>query len=244
MNMLDSRPYYAVLSGENTGIYRESSEFEKFVHGIKGARVKRCESEEEALKYIKNPELFNENNERKTPKCTKYVYSEKNSYAYAFVDGSYSPDLEKYGYGGFIDVGSARYIISGSGDDERYIPFKQIAGEILGVIAVIEKALELGIKDIIIHYDCESILNWFDSKGSSELKDYYISVKDNAISKGLNIVFTKVKAHSKVLGNEIADSLAKSAVGIQDFSPVPISLYNVREDTQGKCFLSEVLETV
>lgn len=42
----------------------------------------------------------------------------------------------------------------------------------------------------------------------------YRNAMQNIIAEGLAIRFVKVKAHSGIPGNELADSLAKSAAGI------------------------------
>ena len=134
---------------------------------------------------------------------------------YAFVDGSFNIATGVYGYGGFLMHDGVRYELSGNGSDKEMASMRNVAGEILGSIAAVKKAIELGLKDISIFYDYAGIKAWAvgewkrNKKGTIEYYNYITSVRDS-----INIRFVKVRGHSGVEGNEEADRLAKRAVGL------------------------------
>ena len=189
--------YYAVRKGRNTGIYRTWDECKSQVFQYSGAEYKSFTTEQEALEYIgrlKNNDVQSE--------------------SYAYVDGSFNIVTGVYGYGGFLVYNNEKYIITGSGSDSEMASMRNVAGEILGSMAAVEKAIELGVKSDI-YFDYMGIRAWAlgewkrNKKGTIAYYDYMQSVKDK-----IAINFVKVKGHSGVEGNEEADRLAKKAVEI------------------------------
>ena len=108
-----------------------------------------------------------------------------------------------------------KYILQGSGIEEEMATMRNVAGEILGSMAAVEKALELGLKELTIYYDYMGIEMWAtggwkrNKTGTIAYHEYMQKVKNQ-----IAIVFQKVKGHSGIDGNEEADRLAKEAVGI------------------------------
>lgn len=138
-------------------------------------------------------------------------------HSYAFVDGSFNKSTNSYGYGGFlIDQQGVKHKFFGFGYDRDMAKMRNVAGEILGATAAIEKALSLGMELLTIFYDYDGIANWPTGKWKCKnphTKRYAEFVND-AIDKGLKITFQHVKGHSGILENEEADQIAKAAVGI------------------------------
>ncbi len=132
---------------------------------------------------------------------------------YAFTDGSFNSETGTYGYGGFLMYGEEEYILQGSGNDPVAAKSRNVSGEVLGAMAAVKKARELGIDKLTVFYDYEGIAKWALGQWKTNIdltKEYAAYMK----TCGIDLEFIHVKAHTGIPGNERADKLAKEAVGL------------------------------
>ena len=215
---------YAVKKGKTPGLYYTWDECKAQVEGFSGAQYKGFTSEEEAYEYlgIKKENSSPQIDEVKDKenifipdifKSSKSLIEKETPFAY--VDGSYNIKTKVYGYGGFLSINGEREYIQGNGNDEEMASMRNVAGEILGAIAAIQKALELGLKELTIYYDYEGIEKWATGKWKTNkvaTKQYAKYCKE--VGNFISLNFVHVKGHTGVEGNEIADKMAKEAVGV------------------------------
>lgn len=190
--------YYAVKLGRQTGIFETWGEAEAQIKGFPNAKFKSFSSFEEAKSYLED------SNQSQSSNLVEYE---------AYVDGSFDKNKNIYG-SGVVIIKNNEVIekISFSGSDGKYIESYQIAGEVKAALWAMEWAVNHNISSIAIYYDYEGIRSWALGEWKTNKavsKDY--KYKFDVLSRKIDVYFKKVKAHSGVYFNELADKLAKSA---------------------------------
>ena len=195
-----TKKYYAVREGRVPGIYNTWDECKKNVMGFSGAVYKSFTSLEEAKAFMGQGQV------KQTQK----------SEAVAYVDGSYNIATKEYSYGMLMYVKDDVVEQAEKFDDPEMCQMRNVAGEIEGSMHAMQYCLDNGIKSLDIYYDYAGIEKWAlgewktNKEGTIAYKRFYDSIKDK-----LEVHFHKVKGHSGDAGNDRADALAKSALGIQ-----------------------------
>lgn len=214
------KKFYAVKIGRNPGIYQTWNQTKEQVDGFSGAVYKSFTTEEEARHFIEGNDRVTEES-LKDPKdlnseIIKQIEELKDDEVIAFVDGSYSKDVdgkEKYSFGAVIlSEGTENNLFKAYVDSDN-LQHRNVAGELSGVREVILWAIGNNKKKISIYYDYEGIEKWANSewKAKNDLTKKYVKfIEEKRLL--IDIEFYKVSAHSGISYNEKADTLAKNAL--------------------------------
>ncbi|MBQ2642563.1 MAG: ribonuclease H family protein [Eubacterium sp.] len=224
-----AKKYYAVKVGLTTGIFKTWEECEASVKGYPGALYKSFKSEAEAIAYMgwTGKQLTFDNmadvdQEDSTPISNEEAPKENIPFsnsvkAVAYVDGSFNSETNVYGYGVVMFHDNRELHFFDSDDDKEMAEMRNVAGEICGSMAAMQYAVDNGISYLTIVYDYMGIAKWCtgewktNKSGTKNYKKFYDQAK-----KKVNISFEKVKGHSGDEFNDLADSLAKKAAGIEE----------------------------
>lgn len=222
-----SKKYYAVKVGKTTGVFETWEECEASVKGYPGALYKSFKSEAEAYAYMgwSGQQLTFDNLEevqgQEGPLSNEEAPDEDMPYsntvkAVAYVDGSFNEESVEFGYGVVMFFKGEELRMKDSSKDADLVEMRNVAGEIQGAMKAMEFAVDNKISYLTIYHDYLGISKWCtgewkaNKKGTIDYKKYYDQCK-----KKVNITFKKVDAHTGDKYNELADSLAKEAVGIK-----------------------------
>ena len=192
--------YYAVKNGRKNSIFTEWTDCKAQVDGYSGAEYKSFASESAARAYLAGEAEADANSGSLT----------------AYVDGSYNIETGEFSYGAVILQKDEAEMYSEKFADSELSTMRNVAGEIKGAEFVMRYCVERGIKSVKIVYDYNGIAAWATGEwktnkdGTRAYKAYYDSVKDR-----LSVTFEKVKGHSGDKYNDMADRLAKDALGIK-----------------------------
>lgn len=197
--------YYAVKNGYHTGIFRTWEECRKEVSGYSGAEYKSFTSRADAENYLGNSDDY-----------MQITFDMSGGEATAYVDGSYNVNTGEFSYGAVVFHNGEEKCFNEKFYDEELSQMRNVAGEIAGAMRVMRYCTENDISHLELYYDYEGIEKWCtgvwktNKSGTIAYKEYFDSIKDS-----VNVRFHKVKGHSGDKYNDMADELAKEALGIK-----------------------------
>jgi len=132
----------------------------------------------------------------------------------AYVDGSFDASQKKYGSGGvLIKNGKVIDSFSKEGKNLDSVSMRNVAGEIEASMYAMEYCVDNGYSKLVLYFDYNGIEKWCtgewkaNKKGTKDYKKFYDEISDK-----LEVKFVKVKAHTGVEYNEMADKLAKESI--------------------------------
>lgn len=223
---MSAKKYYAVKVGRTTGIMETWEECEASVKGFPGALYKSFKDKAEAYAYLGTEgtqlsladwSTMEQKSDIEVPDVDKQDVPYSNTVkAVAYVDGSFNEETGEFGCGVVMFYNGEETHLSESSSDENYVGMRNVAGEIGGSMMAMKFAIDHNVSYLTIYHDYMGISKWCtgewktNKKGTKEYKKYY-----DAAKKKVNITFEKVKGHSGDTYNDLADLLAKKAVGIE-----------------------------
>ena len=211
--MMAGKKYYAVKVGRETGIFTSWDVCKAQVQGYSGAVYKGFATLEEAQAFLSGT---GDSIVCEAADAAQDFTQLPDGEMAAYVDGSFLLEQRRYAFGAVIFYNGQEYRFSGSDNDIDLADMRNVAGEIMGAERAFSFALEQHAKVLHVFHDYEGIARWCTGEwqakktGTQAYRAAYLDAK----AKGLEIVFHKVKGHSGDTYNELADHLAKSALGI------------------------------
>lgn len=207
------KKYYAVKRGRMTGIFTSWDACKAQVQGYSGAVYKGFATEAEAKAYLAGGMA---SSVAETNADVADLTKLPDTVMAAYVDGSFLLEQRRYAFGAVIFYQGKEYRFSGSDNDASLADMRNVAGEIMGASRAFSFALEQGAKELHIYHDYEGIAKWCTGEWQAKKPgtQAYRAAYQAAKAQGLVMHFHKVKGHSGDTYNELADQLAKSALGI------------------------------
>lgn len=204
-----AKKYYVVVKGKMPGIYMAWDECRAQVEHFPGAVYKGFATIEEAEGFLAKhcPNAPAKGNQNQAVSMGRHLI--------AYVDGSYDHSQRRYAYGCALVFEQEVVTLNGSDNREDYVSMRNVAGEILGSEQAISWAVEHGYGKITIYYDYEGIEKWAEGiwkANKTGTKEYQQFVETKR--QEIEIKFCKVAAHTGDTYNEMADKLAKEALGL------------------------------
>ena len=191
--------YYVVKKGRKVGIYLNWDDCKEQVEGYEGAEYKSFNDIKEAEEYLMDkPKIINVDG------------------AMAYVDGSFKEETNEYSFGVVLLVDGKEYYFKKSFPSDELSSMRNVAGEIKAAGFIILYCLNRGINKLTIYHDYEGISKWYQNEwkanlfGTKKYQEFANEVKDQ-----IDVTFVKVKSHSNDYYNDLADKLAKEALGIK-----------------------------
>ena len=191
--------YYAVKVGVKPVIYTSWDECKEQVLNFENATYKSFSSLEEAELYLKGEAKVIDSN---TPK--------------AYVDGSFNEKTNEYSFGVVLLIDGKEMHFKKNFASDELSTMRNVAGEIKGAGFIILYCLNRGINKLVIYHDYEGISKWYQNEWKANLygtKKYQEFA--NEVCDKIDVSFVKVKGHSNDHYNDLADKLAKEALGIK-----------------------------
>ena len=221
-----AKKYYAVRKGRKTGIFESWEECKAQVYGFSGPEYKGFAALEDAKAFLglETEDLTAAGTENPFAAGTEDSFvaeagdssaNQTVDAAAAYVEGSFDKVSGDFSCGVVFLSGGEETTFYQRFSDRELAAMRNVAGEIKGAESAMRYAKEHGVKNLVIYHDYEGIAKWCNGawktnkEGTKAYKAFY-----EEMAKEMDIRFEKVKGHSGDKYNDMADHLAKKALGI------------------------------
>lgn len=189
--------YYAIKDDTHKVLVESWEEAQEIIKQCISPKYKSFSIKEEAQAFLDGVE-----------------YSDNITEPKAYIDGSYNDKTGAYGFGVILIIDNKEYKFVKQFNDS-FSDTRNVAGEIKAASFIINHAYKNGIKKLHIFFDYQGIESWYTKawKANSEIAIKYQQFADSMNGK-IEIIFHKIKSHTNNKYNDMADILAKSAVGL------------------------------
>ncbi len=206
-----AKKFYAVKNGRKTGIFLTWAECKAQTDGFPSAAYKSFPTREEAEAYLA---IGKDENTSVLPVSDGEI-PDSSERAVAYVDGSYKKATKEFSCGAVLFWHGKSYKFSKKFDDPTMADMRNVVGEIMGSVSVINYCLRNEIPEIVIFHDYEGVAKWANGEWKANLDATKAYKEFCAVAREkMKISFVKVKGHSGDRFNDMADALAKKALGI------------------------------
>ncbi|MDR4495221.1 MAG: viroplasmin family protein [Nitrospirales bacterium] len=211
--------FYGVRHGRITGVFDNWRACREQIFQFPGAEYKSFSTWEEAQQFVRTGETGSPNPSSPSTNTTT------SSNIDVWVDGACFPQTDgsmHIGWGVLITKGGQE-VFRDKGND---IPseahgHRNVAGEIWAILKALEWCQTNQATDITIHFDYQGLESWVTGAWKTKLPftQYYAQAVRET---GIKIQWEKVKAHSGIPENEIADTLAKEGAHLGSGKKPPL----------------------
>lgn len=197
--------FYGVRRGRRMGVYDNWTACREQVFQYPNAEYKSFATQEAAQHYVETgqtPPAF-------LPQDTK---GDMSPAVHVWVDGACIQQKDgslRIGWGLLItQEGEEIHRDKGNDIPLEALNHRNVAGEIWAILKALEWCRSQNIRELTIHYDYQGLESWATGAWKTNLpltQSYAKQVR----ASGIEIAWKKVKAHTGIPENELADQLAK-----------------------------------